>query len=188
MLSVVGTAFLMIGVPLSNHVAGERNSSPALTKDCRTLEAVMSRTNTSSETEASAPLSSLRKRAAELLIAAALGAGWLAPGVASANPSAPTIFPGECPSPPGSWRVACIQWVLDKYTGHEMGGPPYDGCFGPVTRAAVGDFQRFFGLADDGQIGQRTGQAFDDYMAVKSGFMDYLWWYQYCLPHIPTLE
>jgi hypothetical protein len=151
----------------------------------------MEQANTLPRTRTSAgPLSFVSKRAARV-VAAALGLGVLVPFEVNAKPGAAPIELWEgCPSPPeNSWRVSCLQWVLDKYAAHEMGGPPYDGCYGHITEAGVIDVQRFFHVPDEyGFVGPKTGQAFDVIMLFNSTDDDFNWWTLNCLPHIPTVD
>lgn len=146
----------------------------------------MKDTNSSLMKEPSARTRSVARKPAAGLVAAALGAALLVPNLASAAPGASTIFPGEgCPSPPGSWRVMCVQWVLDAYTGHEM-GDPLDGCYGPITQSAVRDLQNFFDLEPDAKIGPHTGSALDVVMLYNSTDADWNWWNEHCYPYIAT--
>jgi len=116
----------------------------------------------------------------------ALSLAVLAPELASASPSAAIIYPGECPSPPGSAAVKCVQWVLDEYANHPM---PQDGCFGPLTEAGVRDLQLFFGLKYiDGIVGPETGDALYLIMFNNTDFGDFLNWMTNCYPIVPTYK
>lgn len=62
----------------------------------------------------------------------------------------------------GSNEVRCLQIALDA-AGVEAG--PVDGYFGPVTRAAVAQYQAAHGLVVDGWVGSQTGGSLEIWRA-----------------------
>lgn len=92
----------------------------------------------------------LRKRLS--LAATIAAAALLTPAESLANPNAPYIyFDGQT-----GRAVQCVQYILRMCTGHDL---VLDGIYGPQTRQAVLDLQRFFGLRADGVVGPLTGDA-----------------------------
>jgi hypothetical protein len=123
---------------------------------------------------------------AALALALAMSFAAFVPQIARANPSASWIYAGQCPPPPGSAAVKCVQWVLDEYASHPM---PQDGCFGSLTEAGVMDLQRFFGLQDiDGVVGPETGDALHLIMFNNTDWGDFATWMTDCFPIVPTTK
>jgi peptidoglycan hydrolase-like protein with peptidoglycan-binding domain len=122
------------------------------------------------------------KRLALYGLAAAIGL--VAPSESSANPNPRTQwiwYDGQT-----GHAVTCVQEVLAYCTGHQM---PMDGVYGPITRAAVYDLQRFFNLVQDGVVGPETGEALkyvgEHCVFPMVGLFDY-WNYRGCQPVVPT--
>jgi len=56
----------------------------------------------------------------------------------------------------GGTDVGILQWLLDSLPVYIAPSVTVDGDFGPKTKAAVEDFQNYFGLVVDGIVGKNT--------------------------------
>jgi hypothetical protein len=81
----------------------------------------------------------------------------------------PGVGQNQRPATPQKW-VIDVQTKLKKL-GHDPG--PIDGIYGPKTRAAVIQFQRFADLKVDGIAGPRTREALDFWLNFKGDFAAY---------------
>lgn len=121
------------------------------------------------------------RRALTLAAGLAAAAFLLAPVEAKANPSAPWIQYDGQTGP----AVECIQLLLINCASHQV---TYDKIYGPETRQAVMDVQRFFSLPADGIVGPDTGDAFKviGQRCLIPYFGGSLWDGLQCEPVMPT--
>lgn len=84
--------------------------------------------------------------------------GYAAPVAAPAT-SHPVLREGSTGT-----AVKVLQWELNVTTGSRLSG---DGNFGPATKTAVMNFQRFFKLPADGIVGSKTWGVLDYVYALR---------------------
>jgi len=113
----------------------------------------------------------------------ALSLGLLATGDAEARIGAPTINPGD-----QGEAVRCVQGALKDYAGKK--DLVVDGYFGPKTKAAVQDLQRFYGLEADGYVGPLTGDAINTTVVFGANNDTNIvnFWNYTCFNFIPTTK